>query len=100
MVKRLDNITAERGLQDKVRAFRCSHVGGHKVSHIYLMIPFLIKSGQGACASASFGAAGLASMNIRQGKLAGSILNAICWGVEWPAHDDSTMECCGMPAIL
>lgn len=34
-MKRLDSKIAEKGLQDNVRALRCSHVGGHKVGHIH-----------------------------------------------------------------
>ena len=56
-----------------------------------LMIPFLITLGQGACASASFGTAGLANMNIRHGQLAGPIFRAICWGMGWPAHNNNRM---------
>ena len=35
LVERLDSLVAERGLQGSVGVFRCSHVGGHKVLHLY-----------------------------------------------------------------
>ena len=31
LVERLGSVVAERGLQDSVGVFRCSHIGGHKV---------------------------------------------------------------------